>query len=140
MKKTDETGNPFKVPEGYFESLSDRIIERVREAGPEVPVTKGRTTVYRRLKPVLYMAAALAGIAIITAGILRVSNTGNNLILNDLNSESVLADALIEEIDTYTLESEVNKNSEAAATGNESLTESVILENIEESDITNNNQ
>ena len=140
MKKTDEKGNPFKVPEGYFESLTDRIIVKVHETEPEAAAVKSGRTVYMRLRPLLYMAAALAGVAIITAGILRVSHTGNVLRPDDFKNGSVFADAMIEEIDTYTLENEVNKNAETVTADNESLTESVILENIEESDITNNNQ
>jgi len=66
MKKTDENienqfgnlkkGQPFRVPEGYFETFADRLKVRMEEE--EQPV-KRRTLVFY-LKPVLMMAASFA--------------------------------------------------------------------------------
>ena len=43
--------NPFTVPDGYFESLGDRVIERVKEAGKPK-----RTSTLQILKPYLGLA------------------------------------------------------------------------------------
>ena len=57
-----EKKNPFKVPEGYFESLSDRIVSAtagVEPAGEKKPVV-------RRLKTYLRAAAAIAMLAVLS--------------------------------------------------------------------------
>ena len=66
MKETDENienqfGNrkkdqPFKVPEGYFETFADRLMARIEEE--EQPDKKRSLFFY--LKPVLMMAASFA--------------------------------------------------------------------------------
>ena len=48
--------NPFRTPEGYFDSLEDRILEQIR-----IPEKKKNASgkIYRILKPVLGIAASL---------------------------------------------------------------------------------
>ncbi len=50
--------NPFRVPEGYFDSLTAQVMERLpEEAGGKVVVM--RPTLVERLRPVFYVAACL---------------------------------------------------------------------------------
>lgn len=52
--------NPFKVPEGYFEGLSDNILSQL----PELPEEEApKVTIIQKLKPILYLAAMIAGLA-----------------------------------------------------------------------------
>jgi hypothetical protein len=53
--------DPFKVPEGYFESLTDSIVSNLPELIPEKPV---QISLWTRVKPFVYMAAMFAGIAL----------------------------------------------------------------------------
>ena len=58
----------FKVPEGYFESLTGRVIARVeQEAMGSQRKQRGRVVslkeFYPRLKPYVYLAAMIAGLA-----------------------------------------------------------------------------
>ena len=53
--------NPFKVPEGYFEGLTDQIMSRLPEKEYDRP---RKTTVYERVRPWLYMAAIFIGLAL----------------------------------------------------------------------------
>jgi hypothetical protein len=59
----DNIGNahPFRVPEGYFDSLTESIMaklpDRVEESPKVVPL-------WGRVKPWLYMAAMIAGVAL----------------------------------------------------------------------------
>jgi hypothetical protein len=55
MNDTYEQRNPFSVPEGYFDSLEDRVMSRVREE--ERP---RRTRLTRVLRPFMGWAALLA--------------------------------------------------------------------------------
>lgn len=51
--------NPFKVPENYFESVEDRIMNAVKLEGKRVPISTS-AKMFRLLKPVLGLAASLA--------------------------------------------------------------------------------
>src|SRR5665647_1357814 len=65
MKKTEENienqfGNrkkdqPFKVPEGYFETFAERLMIRIEEEQPDK-----KRSLFFYLKPVLMMAASFA--------------------------------------------------------------------------------
>lgn len=54
------TGNPFKVPEGYFDNLTENIMSRLPEriAEEQKPIS-----LWKRVEPWVYMAAMFAGIA-----------------------------------------------------------------------------
>lgn len=57
--------NPFKVPDGYFENLSERIEARIDNAvlqpvGREVRKNVFAEVLWPRLRPVLYVAAVVA--------------------------------------------------------------------------------
>lgn len=63
---------PFGVPEGYFESFSDRLQERIREEeNSSVPV---RRIFGSRLR--VAMAAAVVGLALITYSVVKFTNAG----------------------------------------------------------------
>lgn len=67
----------FGVPEGYFESFSERLQKRIREEeNSSVPVRLRRIGGSRFR---LAMAAALVGLALITFSVLKFSNTGNGI-------------------------------------------------------------
>lgn len=56
MKKN----KPFKVPNDYFENLNDRVQERIEKE--ENPIKQG---VFQLVKPYLWMAASIIGMALI---------------------------------------------------------------------------
>lgn len=66
MKKTDDIlthqtdfpkGNPFEVPEGYFEMLEERIESRIHS---EMTIKPTSTKIIQILKPILGLAASFA--------------------------------------------------------------------------------
>lgn len=62
--KLDElkSRQPFRVPEGYFESFTEDLMSRL----PEKSVTKSKKiALSERVKPWLYMAATFAGVIIL---------------------------------------------------------------------------
>jgi hypothetical protein len=63
--------HPFGVPEGYFESFSERLQQRIKEEeSSKVPVRKiGTATRW------MAMAAAVLAAALITTSIVRVTST-----------------------------------------------------------------
>lgn len=52
--------NPFKVPEGYFEGLSAKIEERIKDVEPLPRQSYFKRVVMPRLRPILYVAAVVA--------------------------------------------------------------------------------
>jgi hypothetical protein len=63
----------FGVPEGYFESFSERLQERIREEeNSSVPVRRIGGSRFR-----VAMAAAVVGLALITFSVFTFTNTGN---------------------------------------------------------------
>ena len=52
--------NSFKVPTGYFEELTDKIMSQLPEKVEEPKVV----TLWQRVQPWVYMAAMFAGIAL----------------------------------------------------------------------------
>lgn len=72
------TNNPFKVPEGYFEGLTNQIMEQLPEKYEQeiAPVS-----LWQRVKPWVYMAAMFAGIALMIKTFVGSpdSNKGLNL-------------------------------------------------------------
>ncbi|MDR3251789.1 MAG: hypothetical protein LBT42_09030 [Tannerella sp.] len=54
--------NPFRVPEGYFEGFTEELMCRL----PEKPVNEAKeVSLYGRIKPLLYLAAAFAGLIVL---------------------------------------------------------------------------
>lgn len=70
MKEEDKllkkvgTGNPFTVPEGYFEHLTSGVMNKLPEQEAPQFVMK-KTTTWDRVKPWVYMAAMFVGAALI---------------------------------------------------------------------------
>lgn len=78
MKKIGKEPS-FKVPEGYFENLTSEVMNKLPEkekvALEEVPVTT-----WKRLKPLLYMAAMFVGAALI----IRVASSDNKPVKDEV--------------------------------------------------------
>ncbi len=67
MKEEDEirrmcgTGNPFNVPEGYFEDFTKQLMEQLPEQIIPTHIETNITT-WQRIKPWFYMAAMFCGL------------------------------------------------------------------------------
>lgn len=70
MKEEDKllkkvgTGNPFTVPENYFENLTSEVMNKLPEQEAPRFVMK-KVTTWDRVKPWVYMAAMFVGAALI---------------------------------------------------------------------------
>lgn len=71
IRKKVGTGNAFKVPEGYFESLTSEVMDKLPEQKQPAFEVK-EPTKWDKLKPLLYMAAMFVGAALI----IRVASFG----------------------------------------------------------------
>lgn len=146
MKLNDEIKkeNPFRVPDGYFESLADRTMDAIREAESgdgtveaqdegELPGTvhmkspgarqlsaatvPGKARIIS-MKPFFSLAAAILGFAVLAAAVVRLVTTGGSAEGYEPGA-SLYADLAFEELDAYTLESELFVTGTVTATESE---------------------
>jgi hypothetical protein len=83
-RKIFDRTNPFTVPEGYFDTLQCRIMERIQA---EERHAKGRTL---RMTPLrAWVAAAACVLFIFTGAALYVAHTGNR--------QSVIAESVVDD-------------------------------------------
>lgn len=73
LENLRQAGQPFKVPEGYFESFDDRLMARIAAEESETPQEK--RPVWRILKPALALAATFAIIFGMGYGVLALTHT-----------------------------------------------------------------
>lgn len=55
--------NPFKVPEGYFDNLTTRIMDSLPDTRSDDIPARANIGVWKKVTPWIYMAAMLCGIA-----------------------------------------------------------------------------
>lgn len=91
--------NPFGVPEGYFESFSGRLQERIREEQKSVPPVRriGNSQRFR-----VAMAAAILGLALITYPILKLTVLNNGP--SNQSELAMMEDFYLMEADDYLVE------------------------------------
>lgn len=147
MKSIDEIKkeNPFRVPDGYFESLTERTMSAVKD----IPVTENSPAEKQfgkvRVMPFLALAAAIIGFAILAAGMVRLVTRDSGGFLQEAQDE-IYADLVTGEIDTYIIEnewvvSEEITEGEAEVQGSETEVQSeaiidyLLLDNVELTDI-----
>lgn len=115
MKEEDElmkkcgTDNPFTVPEGYFDNLTEEIMSKLpeKEGGPAVET---ETTTWAKIRPWLYMAAMFIAILLPIRYMINSTGTTDKEAITGINNdEELFADEYIDIImdhsmmDDYTL-------------------------------------
>ncbi len=104
LEQTNRKGG-FKVPEGYFDQLSERVMQQlppiVEEEEPQPTIS-----LWMKIRPALYMAAMFAGIAFMVKVVNIEKRPNNTQVIAelDLNSSDAIEElALYANIDEYTL-------------------------------------
>ncbi|MBR6424310.1 MAG: hypothetical protein IKS47_06520 [Bacteroidales bacterium] len=76
LESARRSGQPFKMPEGYFETFEDRLMERISvETKQEAPSRRQR--IWLVVKPALALAATFALIFGMGYGVLSLTRTLN---------------------------------------------------------------
>ena len=85
---------PFRVPDGYMEGLTNRIMESL----PEPPVMEAESvSLVERIRPWLYLAAVFAGMGLFFKAIIGVDSAREDtlsdtlLVRSDVPSASLVA-------------------------------------------------
>lgn len=130
MKLNDEIrkSNPFKVPDGYFDKLTERTMSAIRNSGDvegAVPET-GKQARRISLKPFLALAAAIIGFAVITTVVVRIM-TDDRATAEYAAGNDLYAELAAEELDTYMIENELSRTELGDITGAEKTISSDII-------------
>lgn len=112
--KMDQRPSPFRVPEGYFEQLSDRIMSRLPQ---EEPAQQPKPALIRRLRPLLYAAACVC-IAVFSVAIY----------FNHHNAEQQTATAALQQQDTYYNDTYIDEAADYAMLDNEEIYYSLLAD------------
>ena len=106
------TRNPFTVPDGYFEQLSQQIIDRLPAEVGEAPVSalspvspSPRPAIVRYLRPLLYAAAACAVLAIAVGTFYRNAATADTeqLVAHQQEAVTTYSDTYLEDMADYAM-------------------------------------
>lgn len=100
--------NPFRVPDGYFEGLTQQIMDRLPEREPsQTGLRKVRT--WDKVKPWIYMAAMFIGAALIirvaTQNTATTDDDATMLASDDTESDMVYISSVMDNsmMDSYSL-------------------------------------
>lgn len=106
---------PFEVPEGYFDSFTDKIMESLPETDMVIP-NSPKPGLWVRLKPLAYLAAMFVGAALIIrvlVGTLPVEEECTALVTIDEVSDEFLYDTVEQAfIDDYAMHLYLTNNLE----------------------------
>lgn len=136
MEKPGNIGkvNPFKVPENYFDTLSERMSSIAFSAEKQ----EKHVPVYRRLRPYLAVAASVLILFTIGYTALRISSHEKNPVLIPELSFQEYYEMVVNEIDLMTLEEnlehEIFSGGIPDVNSNE-IIDYLLLENIDENEI-----
>jgi hypothetical protein len=136
MKKLDKIsgGNPFKVPENYFEEVNRKIIASTVEK--EVRFKK--IGLYLKLRPLIAAAASVALLFILSYAGIKLLTPGNKtLSLSSIPIEEY-TEAIINDIDVLTLEENallLEVLWEESQTEKEDIIDYLLIENIDINEI-----
>lgn len=123
-------GNPFKVPENYFEEVTRNIIASTSGSGRK-PEKKGPFAV---LRPYLAVAASVAVLAIISYTGFKIFNqSGRNTTLSKIPVEEY-SEMILQDIDIMTLEDDLLKadiTSDIPDTDRDAIIDYLEFENID---------
>lgn len=100
--KNIDKGNPFKVPENYFETLHFEVMNKIDQQSiqPLEPCAQ-EISLWQKMKPALYLAAMFIGIYALLRGIPYLQQSGQNTpAVAEISEEEIY---LLSTIDEYML-------------------------------------
>ena len=96
---------PFRVPDGYMEGLTNRIMESL----PEPPVMEADSvSLVERIRPWLYLAAVFAGMGLFFKAIIGVDSAREDTLSDTLLVRSEVPSASLEAIESEAAQEEAD--------------------------------
>jgi hypothetical protein len=121
--------NPFKVPDGYFETLTERTMKAISTTTEKDEKREDERPVRKiSLRPFLALAAAILAVAVISTVIVRLVTRSDSSILSGGDNE-IYAELYSEELDMYMIENEWSlKETELSPEGDTGLPADEIID------------
>jgi hypothetical protein len=94
--------NPFRVPEGYFDTLADEVMARVDAAG--APVSRKARKVW--LRPLLYAAASVCALFVSVMGYKSYIHQQNQSVAQQVNAHQPSEDSFEQAADYLMVDNE----------------------------------
>jgi len=136
MKELDKIPkqNPFRVPENYFEEVTEKILAATLEAGrKQAPLKK-----VIRLRNIIAIAASVAVLVMLSITVLHMNRNMNQDIASvDMTTEQIM-ETIIYYVDITTLEQEIEDKwfeNRLTDVENEEIIDFLINENIDPAEI-----
>ena len=96
---------PFRVPDGYMEGLTNRIMEGL----PDSPVMEAESvSLVERIRPWLYLAAVFAGMGLFFKAIIGVDSAREDTLSDTLLVRSEVPSASLEAIESEAAQEEAD--------------------------------
>ena len=96
---------PFRVPDGYMEGLTNRIMESL----PEPPVMEAESvSLVERIRPWLYLTAVFAGMGLFFKAIIGVDSAREDTLSDTLLVRSEVPSASLEAIESEAAQEEAD--------------------------------
>ena len=96
---------PFRVPDGYMEGLTNRIMESL----PEPPIMEAESvSLVERIRPWLYLAAVFAGMGLFFKAIIGVDSAREDTLSDTLLVRSEVPSASLEAIESEAAQEEAD--------------------------------
>ena len=96
---------PFRVPDGYMEGLTNRIMEGL----PDSPVGEAESvSLVERIRPWLYLAAVFAGMGLFFKAIIGVDSAHEDTLSDTLLVRSEVPSASLEAIESEAAQEEAD--------------------------------
>ncbi|MGL5920592.1 MAG: hypothetical protein ACRCZQ_08850 [Bacteroidales bacterium] len=112
IKASEATRKAFKIPDNYFEQLNESVMSNLPDSEPVFE--HETTTLWTRVRPVIYMAAMFMSIIFSvklfignkpdTTGLVDYNITqANDVVITDTLYEESMSDYTVASMDDYTL-------------------------------------
>lgn len=102
--------NPFRVPEGYMEGLTARIMKQIPKEEPQIEHPD--VSLMDKIRPILYLAAMFAGLGLFFKAIAYFDNNPNN---EAIASDTLLVGTELPEETQFTLQETYDEDEEYLA-------------------------
>ena len=102
--------NPFRVPEGYMEGLTARIMKQIPKEEPQIEHPD--VSLMDKIRPILYLAAMFAGLGLFFKAIVYFDNNPNN---EAIASDTLLVSTELPEETQFTLQETYDEDEEYLA-------------------------
>lgn len=118
--------NPFRVPEGYMEGLTARIMKQIPDEMPQIEPQE--VSLWEKVRPILYLAAMFVGLGLFFEAIAYFDTSEEASIVSD----SLLVNTEVPDQSLFTEEDSYNEDEDYLAYIEDRYADALIQEELNE--------